>query len=168
MSEKTIQLIVANLILLVVTTIAIYTVMYIVGLNEELDTLNNKLFASEMERRSLENDIDALMNGEWLAVKVEATGYAPLDPEAVEGMCYSGDPTITAGNFRSDPNRTVAMGRSYPYGTRVYIPGVGNRVVEDRGGMITDGHIDIMFATKKEALAFGRQLITIYIKSEVK
>ena len=30
---------------------------------------------------------------------VEATAYAPIDPQAVEGMCYSGDPWVTASGF---------------------------------------------------------------------
>ena len=29
-------------------------------------------------------------------IRAEVTSYAPLDPDAVEGMCYSGDPSITA------------------------------------------------------------------------
>lgn len=93
----------------------------------------------------------------FIPMVVKATGYAPLDPRAVEGMCYWGDPRITASRAPSNPSRTVAMGPSIPYGTQVYIPGIGYRVVEDRGGAIKDDCIDIMFRTQEEAFTFGVQ-----------
>lgn len=100
----------------------------------------------------------------YLPVMVEATGYAPLDPKAVEGVCYSGDPRVTASGEPSDPNKTIAASRGVPFGTEIYIPNIGHRVVQDRGGAITHGKIDIMFETQEEALAFGRQRIIVYIK----
>jgi 3D (Asp-Asp-Asp) domain-containing protein len=151
------------LIVFIVSCSFIYGVTQYLALEKEIDTLNNKIFVSEMQRRMLHNDLEDLLDGKWVALKVEATGYAPLDPDAVEGMCFSGDPTITASGVDSTPGRTVAMGRSFPYGTRVYIPGIGMRVVEDRGGMIGDNNIDIMFKTKAEALAFGRQEMIVFI-----
>ena len=41
-----------------------------------------------------------------------ATGYAPLDPGAVCGMCYSGDPTVTASGRETKPGVTVAVDKS--------------------------------------------------------
>ena len=93
----------------------------------------------------------------FIPIKVEATGYAPLDPNAIEGVCYSGDPRITSSGNPSNPSRSVAMGRNFPFGTEIYIPGLGYRIVEDRGGAIGNSQLDIMFLTQKEALGFGRQ-----------
>jgi 3D (Asp-Asp-Asp) domain-containing protein len=51
-----------------------------------------------------------------------------------------------------------------PFGTRVYIPALGATfVVQDRGGSISDYHIDIYFATEAECLSFGRQDLEIII-----
>ena len=152
------------LTLLIVSAYSIYGITEYIALKEEISTLESKVFVLEMDNREQRNELEAIRSGNWIPMQVEATGYAPLDPAAVEGMCYSGDPRVTASRSQSDPSRTVAMGNSVPFGTKVYIPGVGHRVVEDRGGAITDKHIDIMFRTQKEALEYGRQTITVYIK----
>ena len=156
------------LTLLIVSAYSIYGITEYIALKEEIGSLESKVFMLEMENREQRNELEAIRSGDWIPMQVEATGYAPLDPAAVEGMCYSGDPKITARGTTSNPNRTVAMGEGVPFGTKVYIPGIGCRVVEDRGGAITDNHIDIMFRTQKEALEYGRQTITVYIKKEVK
>lgn len=93
---------------------------------------------------------------------VELTGYAPLDPRAVEGMCYSGDPNITASGERLEIGSTIAASRDIPFGTKIYIAGYGWREVHDRGGMITEGKIDIAVATREEAFEIGRkQVVTV-------
>lgn len=97
---------------------------------------------------------------------VEATGYAPLDPKAVKGMCYSGNPHVTASGARTKPGVTVAAPTHVPFGTKVLVPGYGLRAVEDRGGAIRKGRIDICFRTQREALAFGRKKIEIMILEE--
>ena len=94
---------------------------------------------------------------------IELTAYAPLDPKAVEGMCFSGDPTVTASGATSTPGFSCAAGRSILFGTQVWIEGYpsnrpnGAWVVHDRGGMITDQHIDIMIESRDEAYRIGRQ-----------
>ncbi len=93
----------------------------------------------------------------WHVVDAEVTAYAPLDPGAVPGMCYSGNPNITASGAQVVPGVTVAAGPSVPFGTRVWVEGHGMRIVHDRGGRITDRHIDIAVWNKAEAMAQGRQ-----------
>ena len=101
-----------------------------------------------------------------LDFKVEtwvATAYAPLDPRAVEGVCYSGDPNITASGREIRPGITVAAGPSIPFGTWLWIEGLGWRCVEDRGGNITDGRLDIAMISRDEAINFGRREVTVVI-----
>ena len=86
---------------------------------------------------------------------MEVTAYAPLDPAAVEGMCYSGDPAVTASGEAPVPGETVAA--ALPFGTVLWIEGIGIRRVNDRGGRIRDDCIDLVMATREEALKFGRQ-----------
>ena len=52
---------------------------------------------------------------------------------------------------------TVAMDKSMPFGTKIYIDGVGERIVQDRGGAIKGNRIDLYFGSHQEALNFGRQ-----------
>lgn len=95
-------------------------------------------------------------NIQFRVVIVDVTAYAPLDPNAVRGVCYSGDPTITASGARVVPGITAAAGSSIPFGTKVWIEGIGWRTVQDRGGMISDRHIDIVMTSRSSALRFGR------------
>lgn len=97
---------------------------------------------------------------------VEATGYAPLDPRVVKGMCYSGNPRITASGAKTKPGITVAAPKHVPFGTKVIVPGHGLRVVEDRGGAIKGKRIDICFQSRAEAIKFGRRNIEIIIFEE--
>jgi len=100
---------------------------------------------------------------QWPATEKEITFYAPLDPSAVEGMCYSGDPTVTASGAESKPGVTIAAGPGIPYGTEIYIPGIGYRVVEDRGSAISNNHIDVMVWDRAEALDRGRYEEVVYV-----
>ena len=49
---------------------------------------------------------------------------------------------ITASGTQATVGRTVAM-NGIPFGTTLYIEGIGERIVEDRGGM-ADGVIDVL------------------------
>lgn len=54
----------------------------------------------------------------------------------------------------------------YPFGTRMYIPGYGWGVVEDRGGAIKGpGRIDLYFDSHDEALEWGRKTLRVTIES---
>ena len=58
---------------------------------------------------------------------------------------------ITASGTKATPGRTVAM-KGYPYGTKIYIEGVGYRTVEDTGGFHTNT-IDILCNNHSECYA---------------
>lgn len=96
-------------------------------------------------------------------IEMVATGYAPLDPKAIKGMCYSGDPTVTASGKRTTPGITIAAPKHIPFGTWVHLQGIGWRRVDDRGKRITGNKIDICFHTRKEALQWGRRKIKVHI-----
>jgi 3D (Asp-Asp-Asp) domain-containing protein len=88
--------------------------------------------------------------------EMTATAYAPLDPDAVEGMCYLGNPRVTATGARTTPGRTIAVDPAViPMGARVYIPGVGVRVAEDRGGLIRGNRLDLCMSSRAAALEWG-------------
>ena len=97
------------------------------------------------------------------SLDMEVTGYAPLDPKAVEGMCFAGDPNITASGHPSIPNWSIAAGHRYPFGTLMWIEGIGLRQVHDRGGMISDKHIDVMTKTKQQSFAIGREVRRVVV-----
>lgn len=64
---------------------------------------------------------------------------------------------ITASGVKAIEGITIATDKSIPFGTKIYIDGVGERIVQDRGGAIKGNRIDLYFDSHQEALNFGRQ-----------
>lgn len=95
--------------------------------------------------------------------RVVATGYAPLDPGAKNGMCYEGNPNVTASGEPTQPLITIAAGQDIPFGSWVWLEHFGWRRVDDRGGKIKPGHVDVCFPTRAEALEWGRKEILMIV-----
>jgi 3D (Asp-Asp-Asp) domain-containing protein len=58
---------------------------------------------------------------------------------------------------------TVAGPRSLPFGTRVRIEGVGERVVQDRLPRRYEGRFDVFFNSHETAREFGKQTLKVTI-----
>lgn len=125
-------------------------------LQEEIEKIDVKLIDIEARLNKIEHELN-----KWSVF--EATAYAPLDPNAKEGMCYEGDPRITASGAPVVPGVTVAAGKELPFGTELYIKGIGKRIVQDRGAAIGRGCIDIAVQTQAEAFQFGRRPVLVKI-----
>lgn len=101
-----------------------------------------------------------------MTIVAEVTSYAPLDPEAEEGMCYSGDPSITATGSTVRRGVAAADFRKLPPGTVLEIPGYGVATVEDTGGALRNhsGYaIDVFLPTRGEAMRWGRKTMEVKI-----
>lgn len=83
--------------------------------------------------------------------------------------CCGKSTGVTASGKTATAWYTVAAGSGYPLGTVIYIPSLsGNAnggwfVVQDRGGAVSNGHIDIFVGSHSEALNFGRKNLECYI-----
>lgn len=73
---------------------------------------------------------------------------------------------LTASGTRPIQGITVAAPRSIPFGTRVYISGVGWRVVQDRTARRYDGRYDVYHNSHRAAINYGKQKRTITIKQK--
>ena len=71
--------------------------------------------------------------------------------------CCGKSDGITASGVKAIEGITAATDKSMPFGTKIYIDGVGERIVQDRGGAIKGNRIDLYFDSHQEALNFGRQ-----------
>ena len=60
---------------------------------------------------------------------------------------------ITASGTQATVGRTCAASKDLPFGTRLYIEGIGERIVEDRGGGVNGNHIDVLVADHPAAYA---------------
>lgn len=122
----------------------------------QVKELQEQIKQLRTDQKQLQEHVKSFID-KWNVEVFEVTAYAPLDPLAKEGMCFSGDPEITASGARVVPGVTLAASRSIPFGTRMYIQGHGWRVVQDRGGLITENKVDIAVQTREEALKIGRR-----------
>lgn len=146
-----------------------------VHFDKKFDRLQGELIRVRLEleiihsqQRELREQVDELIEGQetWMerleVKRARVTAYAPLDPRAVEGMCYSGDPTVTASGAETTPGLTIAAGRHLPFGTKVWIEGIGWRVVQDRGGRVQNS-FDVAVWTREEAYAIGNEYRRVLI-----
>lgn len=84
-----------------------------------------------------------------------------LGAEPPDGIVY------TASGAVAEQGVTIAADWDVlPPGTVIYIDGLGERVVQDRGGAIKGNAVDIYFEDHDEALVFGRQAVRLYIIEE--
>lgn len=81
-----------------------------------------------------------------------------------EKCCGKSD-GVTATGRKAKQGRTVAVDPNViPYGSVVYIDGVGDYIAEDCGGKIKGNRIDIYFDSHKDALEFGKQEHKVYVE----
>ncbi len=72
---------------------------------------------------------------------------------------------ITSSGTKAKKGTIAADIRYYPYGTRMTIPGYGQGVVEDTGSAIKGpNRIDVYLGSRKKALRWGRQKVTVTIR----
>jgi len=65
----------------------------------------------------------------------------------------------------SHPGSVAADTAHYPFGTRLYIPGYGRGIVEDRGSAIKGpDRLDVYYRSHSLALQWGRQSVPVRIK----
>lgn len=99
----------------------------------------------------------------YTEMKVIATAYCPCV------KCCGKDDGITATGVKAEARHTIAADPEFlPYGTELLFD-CNTWVVEDCGGMIKGkNRIDIFFDTHEEALKFGRQEFSIWVKGDAK
>lgn len=108
-----------------------------------------------------------------LAKKVE--GITPIK-KTLNTSAYTANEGGSGKKFERTANGaiasvwyTVAAGRGLPFGTIIYIPYFKNKpnggwfVVQDRGGAISNNHLDVYMSNEKECIRFGRRNLECYI-----
>lgn len=78
-----------------------------------------------------------------------------------------GDPgyKITASGTTATEGRTIGVNpKVIPYGTEVYIDGLGWYTAEDTGGAIKGNKIDVYMESHQECLQMGKQYRDVYVR----
>jgi len=97
---------------------------------------------------------------DWQALGAyRITGYS-----ACVRCCGKSDGITADGTYAPAAKyRIVAAPKGIPFGTRMWIDGVGEVVVHDRGGAIRGKRLEQFFHTFNEAVQWGVQEREVYI-----
>lgn len=102
---------------------------------------------------------------EWFTV--EATAYCSCAKCCGEwankrpgGVVYTADGSVAQAGVTIAADWDV-----FPAGTVLYIEGLGERIVQDRGGAINGYDVDVYHDDHNAALQFGRQHLNAYVVS---
>ena len=126
----------------------------------EIEIKKNSVLVDRAENLKSELDevnatLDDLKSEEYELVYIGNFKLTAYCAETYSHICGEGR-GITASGTTATPGRTIGVDPSIiPYGTEVYIEGIGWRVAEDTGGAIGGNHIDILVDTHENALALG-------------
>jgi len=88
-----------------------------------------------------------------------ASQDVPWNTMNVTAYCDYG--TMASGWYTH--NGALAASREIPFGSLVEIQGLGTFRVEDRGGAITPGHLDVWMPACSTAVQFGRRYLNARI-----
>jgi 3D (Asp-Asp-Asp) domain-containing protein len=126
---------------------------YLESRNAELE-VENDILGRRLRQLELDNQYIGEFEITYYTAGVESTGKTPDHP--AYGITRSGT-TVKAG-------QTIAADWSVlPEGTKVYIEGVGERIVEDTGGLIKGNSIDVYVEDVEVALENGRHMARVWI-----
>lgn len=85
---------------------------------------------------------------------------------ACEQCCGKTD-GITASGVKAQEGVTVAADTSIlPFGTKIYIKGIGWRTVQDRGGSIKGNKLDIYISSHNDPMPYNIQNLDVWVVVE--
>ncbi|MBO4864911.1 MAG: 3D domain-containing protein [Eubacterium sp.] len=139
----------------------------ILNLNKEKEAeLEEKTKESVLEFTEAELEVQERIQdiNEELIEELEAALPKKTYLGSYELTAYIATGNPCASGVYPQVNHTVAC-NSLPMGTRIYIEGYGEYVVEDTGGM-ANNVIDVFVSDYSTAINFGRRVAEVYIIEE--
>lgn len=121
----------------------------------EIEETHEERTESEQERTVCESEPTLRYLGNW-----KVTGYD------ICMKCCGNTNGVTASGTTATVGRTCAAGKDLPFGTVLYIEGIGYRTVEDRGGGVNGGHIDVLCNDHPECYSITGHY-DVYVVEEV-
>jgi len=126
------------------------------------ETLNN---TDEINTDEATRIVETGTEPHYYEVEMNVSGYCTCSKccgvWAEKGVDSKGTRITASG--KPAKGKLIAAPRNYAFGTKMDVPGYGEAIVLDRGGVITDNRIDLLFSTHQEALNFGRQNLTVKV-----
>lgn len=149
-------------LLLITALTLLLTLRSASGLSAQIHNIRQQARAAQQEAQQAKEDAAearqlTLESEQYELQLMNITKYAPLSPGAVPGLDFAGDPSVTASGEELVPGETAAAGPNVPFGTRIYVEGLGWYTVQDRGSGVGPNDIDLSVDSRAEAIEFGQQ-----------
>lgn len=129
-------------------------------LQQDISTIQQEKATLQQENATLRSELDRMKQEASRSGNRRMMEISYYTPAADENGGYDG----TSSGAPLTVGRTIAAGPGIPFGTRIFIPGVGWRTVEDRGGAIDNSRIDVLVGSKSEAMERGRHMAQVVIE----
>ena len=110
-------------------------------LEDMKEQIQQKTAVEKEAARVVRKTVNVYLGRYWI------TGY-----DACVKCCGKTD-GVTASGAIADTSRTIAAGKEFDFGTILYIDGIGQRTVEDRGGAVRRGRIDVFCKNHSDCYA---------------
>ncbi len=121
--------------------------MGLAEMQDKYDELSTSYTMLQEERLALGENVTMEYAGDFLTTAYCTEKRKHICGEG-HGITASGQPIQAGVTVAADP-------KVFPYGTVLYIEGVGIRIVQDKGPAIKDHHLDVAVDTHKNALAWS-------------
>ncbi len=135
----------------------------------EIANLNksNQVFSSQIQDLSsqlisAQSDLETLKQN-----KVAYIGKYKITYYCACKQCCGKEDGITASGVKVQEGVTVAADTSIlPFGTKIYIKGIGWRTVQDRGGAIKGNRLDIYIPSHNDPMPYNVQSLDVWVEIE--
>lgn len=132
------------------------------ALNSQANELNNVIIEKDTENERLRQEFDNLKDSRCEFKYLGTYKITYYCDERTDHIC--GGTGVTASGVPTDVGTTIAVDpKIIPYGTEVYIEGVGHRIAQDCGGAVKDKHIDVLVQTHAEAMRLGTTYRDVWV-----
>ena len=128
----------------------------------EITNLNKANQDLVLQLTSVQSDLEALTQTKVAYIgKYKITYYC-----ACEQCCGKND-GITASGEKVQEGITVAADTSkLPFGTKIYIQGIGWRTVQDKGGAVKGNKLDIYISSHNDPMPYNVQSLDVWVAIE--
>lgn len=128
----------------------------------EISDLNKTNQNLMLQLTSVQSDLKALkQNKIFYLGKFKITYYCACK------KCCGKDNGITASGVKAQAGVTVAADTSkLPFGSKIYINGIGWRTVQDRGGNIKGNRLDIYISSHDDTKPYNVQYLDVWVVIE--
>ncbi len=130
------------------------------NLDKSNKDLSTQLTSAQLDLEALQSSLENLKQN-----KVAYVGKYKITYYCACKQCCGKEDGITASGVKAQEGVTVAADTSkLPFGTKIYIKGIGWRTVQDRGGAIKGNRLDIYISSHNGPMPYNVQSLDVWVE----